>query len=189
MRFGALCVMAALYLGAGSANSAPPKRDANKPPMLVRLPAPPPKVPAAFNERILATIGDWQVGEFQRFASAFTSDHSGSTFGFLCGENCLFYFDLQAPCGADRSYSATIEGPAGRRAIALRCVNIAGLPLLSADAQAVPFNEMLGEEGGLLSISVTVGSEPPIVALFSLAGGAEAVRQAIDRAGTLRHRG
>ena len=95
MRFGALCVMAALFLGAEITSAAPPKAGAKPFSGLVRLPAPPPKASDRLAGKLLATIGEWVVSEVPRYATASTANESGSVSGFICGEKCRLFFDLQ----------------------------------------------------------------------------------------------
>ena len=186
MRFGALCVMAALFLGAEITSAAPPKAGAKPFSGLVRLPAPPPAASARFHGKFLAAIGDWEVNEVPRYATAFTANESGSEFGFICGEKCRFYFDLEIDCDERVAYPAAIDGPQGHHAITLRCKHFGtSLPLLSVEGEAKPMFDLLRQGSGLVAVSVPLESGPPEVALFSLAGGAEAVRQAADHAGVL----
>ena len=183
MRFGALCVMAALFLGAEITSAAPPKAGAKPFSGLVRLPAPPPKASDSLARKAVATIGEWEVREAGHSATASTENESGSVFGLICAGKCLFYFDLQIACAEGVAYPATIEGPNGQDAINLRCMHFGtSLPLLSVEADASTMFDLLQHADGLITVSVSLGAKSPEVALFSLTGGAEAARQAVDRA-------
>lgn len=185
MRKAALfLVLASLATTAGSApggKANKPKEILVAPPPMVRMPAPDEAPPTVPEDRIVASHRDWVVSDNDGYFVAYTTNQGKSALGVICGETCVFYLALQHVCIDGERYPAIINSKTGAGVVDLRCIFLdEDLPILSTD-DAEPFIGVV-RGGGEANVAVPLKTGRIVVLRFSLAGGVEAIDQAMDLA-------
>lgn len=127
-------------------------------------------------------IGDWILDIEDKYAEAYTSNDSGSVFGFLCvGESCSAYVDARTECDDDAKTTMLVNSEAGATYIVTRCIQF-------PQGDSVRYVNSFQDEdiveamskGSVISFAIPLRTGEFRVLRFSLTGATDAVIQAVD---------
>ena len=71
-----------------------------------------------------AQFGDWVASKSNNILEAYTAIESGSQFGILCMEKCVWYLDAQTKCVEHHEYPVLINAEAGADYLSMRCFTL-----------------------------------------------------------------
>ncbi|MBU3539523.1 hypothetical protein [Polynucleobacter sp. UK-Gri1-W3] len=133
-------------------------------------------------ERVV--IGNWIVQASPGSIEASTS--AGSTsFGMYCqSDQCMFYLHDSLRCHPGSRSPILMSGLGNAASLNMQCAQINGVLFQILE----PFNTVLDEvrRGGMVSFAVPLQNSSFGVSRFSLNGGFEAVRKALQEAGNAK---
>lgn len=68
-------------------------------------------------------VGDWTLDTRAGFSEAFTGNDSGSMFGFLCSDTCIFYLDTGTQCHENGKIPMLVNANSGSTYVMSTCVH------------------------------------------------------------------
>ena len=122
-------------------------------------------------------IGDWAVSTYDGYNEAFTSNDSGSTFGFLCGTGtCIAYIDVKARCEEGSKIPVLINSSSGSAYVTGKCVHIQdnGQTRYVNSIEDREIAEAMGK-GQVIGFAIPMASGQFKVVRFSLNGAESAM--------------
>jgi hypothetical protein len=129
-------------------------------------------------------IGDWVVQTSTGSIEASTS--AGATsFGMYCqADQCVFYLHDNLRCQPGSKSPILMSGLGNAASLTTQCAQINGVLFQILE----PFNTVLNEvkRGGIVSFAVPLQNGSFGISRFSLNGGIEAVRQALQEVGNAK---
>ena len=129
-------------------------------------------------------MGDWLVQTSPGSIEASTS--AGATsFGMYCqADQCMFYLHDNLRCQPGSKSPILMSGLGNAASLTIQCAQINGVLFQILE----PFNTVLNEvkRGGMVSFAVPLQNGSFGISRFSLNGGFEAVRQALQEAGNAK---
>ena len=131
-----------------------------------------------------AVIGNWVIQTSAGSIEASTS--AGSTsFGMYCqSDQCMFYLHDSLRCHPGSRSPILMSGLGNAASLNMQCAQINGVLFQILE----PFNTVLDEirRGGIVSFAAPLQNSSFGVSRFSLNGGFEAVRKALQEAGNVK---
>ena len=129
-------------------------------------------------------MGDWLVQTSPGSIEASTS--AGATsFGMYCqADQCMFYLHDNLRCQPGSKSPILMSGLGNAASLTIQCAQINGVLFQILE----PFNTVLNEvkRGGMVSFAAPLQNGSFGISRFSLNGGFEAVRQALQEAGNAK---
>jgi len=152
------------------------------PPPLVRIQTPPPKIYTTPVIQPAPTptwrFGRWIARDVGSFTVASTTNDSQSAYGVMCGQECVWFVNMQTDCTQSHKYPAMINSPSGSLPITLTCYHLGDLRVLTYafDEDSLGVLEKEGEVG----FAIPLESGRFGVSRFSLGGSVAAISKAVD---------
>lgn len=131
-----------------------------------------------------AAIGDWVVQSSPRSIEASTSTGTTSLGMYCQADQCMFYLHDNLICHPGSKSPILMSGVGSAASLTIQCAQINGVLFQILE----PFNAVLNEvkRGGIASFAVPLQNGSFGVSRFSLNGGFEAVRRALQEAGNVK---
>ena len=129
-------------------------------------------------------IGNWIVQTSPGSIEASTST-GATSFGMYCqADQCMFYLHDNLRCQPGSKSPILMSGLGNAASLTIQCAQINGVLFQILE----PFNTVLNEvkRGGMVSFAVPLQNGSFGISRFSLNGGFEAVRQALQEAGNAK---
>ena len=129
-------------------------------------------------------IGNWIVQTSPGSIEASTST-GATSFGMYCqADQCMFYLHDNLRCQPGSKSPILMSGLGNAASLTIQCAQINGVLFQILE----PFNTVLNEvkRGGIVSFAAPLQNGSFGVSRFSLNGGFEAVRQALQEAGNAK---
>lgn len=136
--------------------------------------------PIVRNEPATEAFGDWVVEARATYFGAYTNNESGTSFGVLCGKECVAYASSAVECKPNQLYPALINSDGGAHSVVFKCLIVEGTYVYATD-----FTESVVEDisaGGRIGIAMPLADGRFSVSRYSLRGSLQAVARASDLA-------